>query len=219
MENINQILKKIDKKIEEINCRNLKKEHINELVNNADYVFNYTYGNFNSINKNYKTLTLVDDYIFIDDGKDISIDKNKEKTDKIWSDVKMNMDAIMKCSSETVGLPDINDDLKDEIILKVKDKTYLFSNKIIDKKYNITYTNIVKEVLRHLDDKDKIQEYENLKQKDHLLMQSWCGKNQIVVDERLVIFEKNDLGYVYEFHNKSGFENKLDNGIRIKKIY
>lgn len=214
---IDHLVKKIDEKIEEINRVNLSKEQIKEMVSNADYVFNYTYGTFSPNNKKYKTLTLVDDYIIIDENGNNFIEKNKEKTDKMWFDVNMFMDAIMKCSSETKEIPHIKDSSKDEITLKVEDKSYLFSNKINDKKYNTMYLNIVNGVLRHLDDKDKIQEYENLKQKDHLLIQSWFGKNQIGIDERLVTFEKNNLGYVYEFHKKSGFDNKLVNRTIINK--
>ena len=212
------IINKIDKKIEELNQINLSEEEIKEMVRKSDYVFNYTYGTFAPNNKRYKSLTLVDDYIIIDDSGDINIEKNKEKTDKMWFDLNMFMDDIMRCSSETKKLLHIKDSSKDEIILKVKDKSYLFSNKITDKKYNTMYLNIVNGILRHLDDKDKIQEYENFKKEDHILIQYWFGKSQLGIEEKLITFEKDNLGCVYEYHKKSGFENKLDNGIRIKKI-
>jgi len=218
MKNVDNLIKKIDEKLEYLNQIDLSEEQINEMVKNADYVFNYTYGSFNPSNKKYKTLTLVDDYIIIDDSGDISIEKNKEKTDKMWFDVNMNMDAIMKCSAETRELPHIKDSSKDEIILKVKDKSYLFSNKITDKKYNTMYLNIVNSILRHLDDQKKIKNYEKLKKEEHILIQYWFGKSQLGINEKLITFEKGNAGYVFDYHKKNGFDNKLDNGIKIKKI-
>ena len=64
----------------------------------------------------------------------------------------------------------------------------------------------------------EFNEYEELKNQDHVLIQSWFGKKQIVVDEFLVTFGTENAGYVYEYHNKNGFENESDNGIKIKKI-
>ena len=218
IKNVDSLIRKIDERLEYLNQIDLSEDQIKEMVKNADYVFNYTYGSFNQNNKKYKTLTLVEDYIIIDDNGSYDIEKNKEKTDKMWFDVNMNMDAIMKCSSETRGLPHAKDSSKDEMILKIKDKSYLLSNKINDKKYNTMYLNIVNGILRHLEDNDKIQEYEKLKHGDHLLIQSWFGKKQIGVDERLVTLEKDNEGYVYEYHKRSGFDNKLENGIKIRKI-
>lgn len=149
-----ELINKINEKTDEIKQINLSEEEIKEKVKNSDYVFSYTCGTFNPNNRKYKTLILVDDYIIIDNNGTINIEKNRTITDKMWFDVNVNMDAIMRCSTETRDLPHIKDSSKDEIILKVKDKSYLFSNKITDEKYKNMYINIVNCILRHLGDKN-----------------------------------------------------------------
>ena len=129
---------------------NTNLENIQEIINNSDYVFTYTYGTFMSNNKDYKRVIVTEDSIFTIDNDNVNVENNKDKADKVWQVITVLTGAIIECSEKSKELSHIKDSSKDEITLKMKDKNYLFSNKVNDEQLNNIYKNIVDKILSNL---------------------------------------------------------------------
>lgn len=198
--------------------KELTLEEMKEKIKTSDYVFSYTKGTFNPSNKNYKTITLVDDCIVIDDNGNVNIRQDEALTKKMWLSITVNTDLIMRCSQETRTLPHIKDGSKDELILKQKDKTYLFSGKITDEKYKKAYDAIISKFMEILVDDENLKNYEKMKSEDHILVSSWYGKKEVGIQEKLITFQKGNAGYVYVLEKKMGYENEVENKTKITKI-
>lgn len=123
---------------------------IKEMVENADYLFRYTCGSFSPNNKDYKIITLVDDYIIVDNSGEVIVNKDKELSDKMWTTINVLTGVIVDSSIKSKDLSHIKDSHKDEIILKMKDNTYLVSGKVSNDELRTTYNNIVSKILEHL---------------------------------------------------------------------
>ena len=128
----------------------IDENEIKEMVENADYFFRYTYGSFAPNNKNYKIITLVDDYIIVDNSGEVTVNKDKELSGKVWTTINVLTGVIVDSSIKSKGLSHMKDSHKDEIILKMKDNTYLVSGKVSNDELRTTYNNIVSKILEHL---------------------------------------------------------------------
>ena len=124
--------------------------NIREIINNSDYVFAYTKGTLMPDKKDHKEIVFTEDAIYTINNEDVKVNNDKEKIDELWKIINVYTGVIVECSEKTKNLSHIKDSSKDEIYLKMKDKSYLFSNKVNDEKINNIYKDIVDKVLSNL---------------------------------------------------------------------
>lgn len=121
-----------------------------EKIQNAKYVFNYSKGSLLPNHSNFTSIIIADDTIYKNINGEKLITTNSEITDKIWRIINSYLGMIVEFSDKEKTLDHYKDTSKDEISIRIMDKHYLLTGKVVDNDIKNFYTKIVNEILNIL---------------------------------------------------------------------